>query len=151
MFELSFAIIILIKTIRPFIRKKLTSNISDENFMFINGLFILVLLTIYNLLQNSSKSNIISSSFDTIQSLNCYQIVIFLFLGAMTIMTTLSMLDLDKTSNQSSNIVLLKGLSTLSAVLFGAYMNNEKLSQNKIIGISIILVGIYFINKSNSN
>ena len=138
-------VIVLSKTIHPFVRKKLVSNVSDEHFMCINSLLILIILSVYYYARH--RSNIFKSSFETTTKLNYYQIAFFIFLSCVTIITTLSMLKLDKSDNQSSNIVLLKGGTTLGVILFGAYLNGEQFDQTKLAGMIAILFGIYLINK----
>ena len=58
----------------------------------------------------------------------------------------LSYLTLHKTNNISKLVPMLNGLCNIATILIAYFIYNEKITVVKIIGIFLILIGIYIIN-----
>jgi drug/metabolite transporter (DMT)-like permease len=58
----------------------------------------------------------------------------------------LSYLTLHKTNNISKLVAMLNGLSNIATILIAYFIYKEKITVVKIIGIFLILIGIYIIN-----
>ena len=61
-------------------------------------------------------------------------------------MSQLSYLTLHKTNNISKLVPMLNGLSNIATILIAYFIYKEKLTFIKIIGIFLILTGVYIVN-----
>jgi drug/metabolite transporter (DMT)-like permease len=136
-------LILVIKSFRPFLRKQLLTSFTNDQYMLINSILILIIFIIYLIFQ--SKINIINTTYTTYNNLIIKDKLILIGLALMAVVTNLTLYKLDKMENQIESNIILKELSTIMTLLVGYYVYNKKLSKKQITGIIIICFGVYFI------
>ena len=135
--------IILSWSIRPFLGKSLTQYISNKDIIllyhFIYHLFILAFCG-YILLFRKNNATIF---FKKIKGIPKYMYIILCLAILLSIISQLCYFKLIKTVNVNIFVNTLRGGSALLIFLIGMYAYKEKINLTKIIGIILVLLGIY--------
>lgn len=138
--------IILSWSIRPFLGKSLTQYISNKDIIllyhFIYHLFILAFCG-YILLFKKNNATIFLKK---IKGVPKYMYIILCLAILLSIISQLCYFKLIKTVNVNIFVNTLRGGSALLIFLIGMYAYKEKINLTKIIGILLVLLGIYLIN-----
>jgi drug/metabolite transporter (DMT)-like permease len=144
--EYFYILIILISKIcRPYFKKQLNDKIDDNFFIFYNTITILVLFLLYNFTLNFLNIK----KFDIMRLINNYTELdikfksILLILGILTLINTMSFFELDNSKDQSKMPIIIKSLSTIATILISCYINGENITKKQIIGIILLLSGLY--------
>lgn len=145
------AILMAIKASRPLLRKNLFSKMSEEQYLTINTVSILILLIIYfNIKQYLfGQENQLINLPKIYLNLVPYDKLMLCILSFMTIMATLSTFKIEQSNNSSSNIILMKLLGSIATVGFAYYTNKEKITKDMILGYFFIFIGLLMIGNKN--
>ena len=138
-------LIVICYTLNPFFKKQICKDITNYSYLLMNHItvsLILLLYTSYLLINNSFDIN-------NIEKLNTRQYMYFIGGALTSIFGTLMLINLVRMKDVSYVIPHIQSFVTLSVLLFGFLFFKEKLTINKMIGVLMITLGLYFINKKN--
>lgn len=138
--------IILSWSVRPFLGKSLTKYISNKDIIilyhFIYHLFILAFCSYILLFKKNNADKFLKK----IKTIPTYMYVILFLAILLSIISQLCYFKIIKTANVNIFINTLRGGSALLIFIIGIYAYKEKINLTKIIGILLILLGIYLVN-----
>lgn len=144
MYSLLFGVSIM-KSIRPFFKKNVLNSIDEEDFLFLNTFFICLFVICYFFYNITRRNKRID--FSKYSKLSTAEMVSMIGVSLFTVISTILILQIDK-GTQSSFItsMLTKGFSTIFVIAIGMIVYKEEYSKLQIMGIGLILLGIYFIS-----
>ena len=144
MYSLLFGVSIM-KSIRPFFKKNVLNSIDEEDFLFLNTFFICLFVVCYFFYNITRRNKRID--FSKYSKLSTAEMVSMIGVSLFTVISTILILQIDKGA-QSSFItsMLTKGFSTIFVIAIGMIVYKEEYSKLQIMGIGLILLGIYFIS-----
>lgn len=131
-----FLIILIIKTIKPFLRKKLINNVSEDNFIIINSIIATIVITIYY------RFNL-KTAYDAFNNTTFTDKFIYILLAIFSIINVYSFVRIDKEFNNS--VIILDSFIIITTYLLNSYLNKESLTMIKILGIILIMIGHFII------
>lgn len=147
MFQYLFGLTLL-KSINPYFRKHILNTLDAHDFLFINTVFITILV-IFILLYKISfdKSFKIKDSIKNIKRLSHSQYGCIIILSVLTVTSSLFLYELDKNYNTPLlNFIFLRLGGILAIFLVGIFIFEERYTWSQIIGIFVTLIGVYLIS-----
>jgi drug/metabolite transporter (DMT)-like permease len=136
----------IMKSLRPFFKKNVLKSIDEEDFLFLNTFFICLFVVCY-FFYNFTRKKKKKIDFSKYKNLSTSEIVSMMGVSLFTVISTILVLQLDK-GEQTPFItsMLTKGFSTIFVIAIGMIVYKENYSKLQIMGIGLILLGIYFIS-----
>jgi len=129
-----------------FLMKDLSSYLSKYEIIvlshFVWHVFILLFM-LYIWIFYRSKASLFINNVKKLPNKYKSFLIIVTIIGFIS---QLSYLTLHKTNNISKLVPMLNGLSNIATILIAYFIYKEKITVVKIIGIFLILIGIYIIN-----
>jgi len=129
-----------------FLMKDLSNYLSKYEIIILSHIVwhvFILLFMFYIWIFNRPKANLFINNVKKLP--NKYKSFLFI-VTIIGFMSQLSYLTLHKTNNISKLVPMLNGLSNIATILIAYFLYKEKLTFIKIIGIFLILTGIYIIN-----
>ena len=133
-----FILLCLLKSSRPYIKQVITTDITNEEFMFVNSLIIGLVSFIYAYVYKKHK-------LCNITNLSNKQIGCILLLSVITIATSILYFVLNEENGVLKNMFIIKGIGIIVAMLIGTLFFEESLTIKQKVGVGIICLGLYFI------
>ena len=176
---LPIAILTIIKSSRPLLRKDLMTKINEEQYLVMNSIFVLVILILFyyfrqlnsfftgKALNQSDQLSLFGSfglfgSFSSFSQFNpfnsvkndylnldTYNKIIILVLAVMTVSTTMATFRIEKSTKKSTNLILMKLLGPLSTIAMAYYINKKKITNQTLAGYFIAFVGLIIIGQED--
>ena len=129
-----------------FLMKDLSNYLSKYEIIvlshFVWHVFILLFM-LYIWIFNRRKASLFINNVKKLPNKYKSFLIIVTIIGFMS---QLSYLSLHKTNNISKLVPMLNGLSNIATILIAYFIYKEKLTFVKIIGILLVMLGIYLIN-----
>ena len=138
---LYIALIVICWALTPFLKKRLLQKMGTYNLLVVNHLTITLLIIIYFIYLFKRKKCTLSC----LKKLDKYDILILVFMGAATVISTVLLMESLTTSNISQLMPTLTTLVIVLTLIISCYYG-EKLDIYKIVGILFIIVGIILLN-----
>lgn len=141
-----FLIITLSWSLPHFLMKDLSNYLSKYEILVLYHFLwhiMILLFILYVWMFYRSKANLFINNVKKLP--NKYKSFLFIVI-IIGFISQLSYLTLHKTYNISKLIPILNGLSNIATVLIAYFIYKEELTFVKIIGIFMILTGIYIVN-----
>jgi len=136
------------QSINPYCRKHLLSSLEAEEFMFMNSFlisFFLIIYFIYLIIINSNKH---IDLYNKYTNLSYTQIFAGIAFSGITLLTTYFIINVDKNyGDPFTNSLIIKVFTTIIIIIVGFYIFEEKFTWSKIIGIIILLTGLYLLSE----
>lgn len=133
-----FVLLCLLKSSRPYIKKVITTDITNEEFMFVNSLIIGAASFIYAYIYKKHK-------LCNITNLSTKQLGCVLLLSTITIATSVLYFVLNDENGVLKNMFIIKGIGIIVAMLIGILFFEERLTIRQKIGVGSICLGLFFI------
>lgn len=142
-------IIFIIKFFRSILKKKMTTLVDENQFIMINTTIILILLIFYYIIKSfiSGTKLPFGSIYNKWCDVDMKQKCIIICLSIFTILNSFAFFDLDKSENQSKMPLVIKSLSSVGVIIFSCLIVGEKITIKQIIGIIMMIFGLYLVNK----
>jgi uncharacterized membrane protein len=138
-------LIILCWTLNPFFKKKMLNKLNNDEYFVINHILITTMMAFYFFYLFKKKK----CSPNCLKTLNRYD-YLYIFLGSVTsILGARLMITLIKYKEISYLIAHIQPIVIALTFIIGYIFFSENLSLYKIIGISLIILGLIIINKKN--
>lgn len=135
----------LLKSMSPYFRKHILSTLHSHELLFVQTLFISILVLAYFLYKYTfDRENAI---FKNIYSLKWTQMMCIFFIAILTVLSSILLYEMDKKYMKSTlmNVLLLRVGSTLALLLVGLLLFKERYTLVQICGFLLVLLGIYLI------
>lgn len=136
-------LIVISYTLNPYFKKNICKNIPNFTYILMNHITISILLLLYStyLLMNN-KFNM-----GNIKSLSYKQYLLLLGGGITSLLGSLMLINLVRMGDVSYIVPHIQSFVMLTVLIFGVLFFKEKLTLNKLLGVLMITLGLYFINK----
>ncbi len=144
MFNLLFGITMM-KSIRPIFRKNVMQSIDNYSFLLLNTIFISIFVVLYFYYLNYNNVNF-SDVLKNCGSMNIIQIISMILISFLTILSTILIMNMDKSSISTTSATIMKSISTIILVLLGIFFYKEKYNFTQIYGVILTIIGIFFIS-----
>lgn len=125
---------------RPYIKKHITTTLTDCEFLLLNSLLIATIVIYYGYFHK--KEN-----FNNITEMSLFQIMCLTIFAVITVFTSLEVFKLESQNIIATN-VLLKSVSFILFIVLGVVMFNEVVTYRQGLGFGLIAFGLYL---SSSN
>ena len=136
-------IIVISYTLNPYFKKSICKNIPNFTYILMNHIAISILLLFYlSYLLMNNKLNI-----GNIDNLSYKQYLLLLGGAITSILGTLMLINLVRMDDVSYIIPHIQSFVILTVLFFGILFFKEKITLNKLLGVLMITLGLYFINK----
>lgn len=138
--------ITLMGSTRPYFRKHVLDTLDTHDFLFINALFIAIIIFCWFLYTYFFEKNIIKKTYKNCCELTPAQFGSLFMIALLTVLSSYLIIDIDKNYNTPSlNNIIIKAVSIISLFLVGMIIFNETYNLRQIVGILFCLLGIVII------
>ena len=139
-------VIIICWTANPFIKKVILNKqkLNLDEYFIINHIFVTIIISIYFFYLFKKKK----CSFNCIEKLNKFD-YLFIFLGALTsILAARIMIYIIKLEDVSFLIAHIQPMIIALTFIIGYMFFSEHITLSKIIGVSLIILGLICMNRN---
>ena len=148
MYQYMFGLSIL-KSFTPYFRKHVLTTLNSHDLLFINTFIIFLIVFaffLYQLLFDKSKPLI--ETFKNYKSLTFSQIGALFVMAFLAVGSSIFIYEFDKNYNTPLiNSMFMRTASTISLILVGIFMFEEKYSWKQIAGVFLTIFGILLISQ----
>lgn len=148
MYRYMFGLSIL-KSFTPYFRKHVLTTLNAHDMLFINTFFIffiVFLFFIYQLLFDKAKPLI--ETFKNYRSLSFSQIAALFIMAFLAVGSSIFIYEFDKNYNTPLlNSMFMRTASTISLIIVGIFMFEEKYSWKQLAGVFLTIFGVLLISK----
>ena len=139
-------IIVMCLSINPFLKKKITKNLTGIEFNYANTICILVMLCIVILYKNFiSKSDNININF--LKKLNKNDIMLLICSSMCTLLASVLFIQTIKNMDVSFVVPFTQASTIVASTIIGVLVMKETFNYKVGSGILLIISGIYLMNK----
>ena len=140
------ALLILCWTINPFMKKTASKKLTSGEYLIFNHGICSIIVIIY--LMYLLKDN--QCDIKCLQKLDRKDITYSVLASIITVGSSLILINLVQNNNISYIIPQIQPLVILLTVTFGYLFFGESVESHKIVGIGMIVGGLYFINRGEA-
>ena len=148
MYQYMFGLSIL-KSFTPYFRKHVLTTLNSHDLLFMNTFIIFSIVFcffLYKLLFDKSKPLI--ETFKNYKSLSFSQVGALFVMALLAVSSSIFIYEFDKNYNTPLiNSMFMRTASTISLILVGIFMFEEKYSWKQILGVFLTIFGVYFISQ----
>ena len=129
---------------RPYFRKYISSTLEAHEYVLLNTVLILILLLMYVMYLLCVRKTTLSKLKKNVLSLSIGERICLLVMASLTVVAGLLIFELDKNYNTPlMNSMYLKALSTVALLVVGVLIFKEYYNIHQVLGVVLILLGIY--------
>jgi len=140
----------IMKSFTPYFRKHVLTTLNSHDMLFINTFFISSIVFaffLYKLLFDKSKPLI--ETFKNYRSLSLTQLVALFVMGFLAVGSSIFIYEFDKNYNTPLiNSMFMRASSTISLILVGVFLFEEKYSWKQIAGVFLTIFGILLLSQN---
>jgi drug/metabolite transporter (DMT)-like permease len=138
------AAIAFIQQFRPYIRKQIADRLDPHEFVFLNTMFIALVVSIYLIYLWATEQHSFTDMITKYSTLTIVEYICIFLLAVFTVSSSIFVFHLDKYyNNPFMNSIFLKSAGMIMLILVSVFVFKEKYTINQIFGIAIILSGIF--------
>uniref|UniRef100_A0A6C0HCK1 EamA domain-containing protein n=1 Tax=viral metagenome TaxID=1070528 RepID=A0A6C0HCK1_9ZZZZ len=148
MYQYMFGLSIL-KSFTPYFRKHVLTTLNSHDLLFINTFFIFSIVFLFFLYKLFfDKSNPLIETFKNYKSLSLTQVVALFVMAFLAVGSSIFVYEFDKKYNTPLiNSMFMRTASTISLILVGIFLFEEKYSWKQIAGVFFTIFGVYLISQ----
>ena len=136
-----------LKTFNPYLRKHILNSLESHEYLFLNTFLVFLFVFIYFLYKLIFHDNSVDKLLSKINNLSILQVIYFLLIAFITVISSIVIINLDKYHNTPLlNSLLTKGLATILLILVGVFIYKEKYNYKQLFGIFLTIVGLFLTN-----
>ena len=139
-------ILVICWTINPFFKKLSSKNLNSQEFMFFNHFLCSIIITLYFIYLLYNKQ----CDIKCVKKLNRYELIYSLIGALLTVISSLVLIKLLKENNASFIIPQIQPLVIFLTIIIGFVIFKEDLDNYKIFGGTLIILGLFIINKKSN-
>ena len=148
MYRYMFGLSIL-KSFTPYFRKHALTTLNSHDLLFINTFLIFSIVFaffLYKLWFDKSKPLI--ETFKNYKSLSFTQAGALVLMAFLAVGSSIFIYEFDKNYNTPLiNSMFMRAASTISLILVGAFLFEEKYSWKQIMGVFLTILGVFLISQ----
>jgi len=136
----------ILKIFNPYFRKHILDSLESHEYLFLNTFLISFGVLIYLVYKLIFHDYSINKLVDKINSLNTLQVLYFILIAFITLISSMVIINLDKHYNTPLlNSLLKKGMASVLLILTGIFIYKEKYNYKQVLGLFLIIVGLFLI------
>jgi uncharacterized membrane protein len=136
-----------IKIFNPYFRKHLLETLESHEYLFLNTILVAFFVMLYFIYTLFSHDKYVDKLTDKIKNLTKTQIVYFIIIALVTVISSLVLINFDKYYNTPLiNGLFTKVIAAALLLLVGIFMFKEKYNYRQIFGIVLTVVGLFLIS-----
>jgi drug/metabolite transporter (DMT)-like permease len=141
------ALVSLLKTFTPYLRKHILDSIEEHEYMFINTFFIVLFVLLYFIYKIIYHDDMIDKLTNNIYNLTFLQVIFFMLIAFITVVSSMVLVNLDKNYNTPLiNSMLSKGIAAVMLLFVATMIYKEKYNLKQVFGIILTVIGLILIN-----
>jgi drug/metabolite transporter (DMT)-like permease len=134
----------ILKTFTPYFRKHILNSFESHEFFFLNSLVIFLFGCIYFLYRLIVQPHLFDKLIDKVVGLTSLQMIYFMIIAFVTVFSSIVIIHFDKHYNTPLiNSLLTRGFATISLILVGIFIYNEKYNHIQLFGIFLTVLGLF--------
>jgi len=134
----------ILKTFTPYFRKHILNSFESHEFFFLNSLVIFFFGCIYFLYKLVVQPHLFNKLINKVVGLSFLQAFYFIIIAFVTVFSSIVIIHFDKHYNTPLiNSLLTKGFATISLILVGMFIYNEKYNHIQLFGIFLTVIGLF--------
>jgi uncharacterized membrane protein len=141
---LLLVLLIVCWTLNPFLKKVMTQTFTSHEFLMVNNIVMLLLLSIYYMATRFSKK-LPDIELGKLLTLTPYQYTVLVGGSLMSLVSALVFLMLIKMEDISKLVSISQSITIIASIAVGCMFFNEKLSIKEVVGIMLMVAGITII------
>ena len=132
--------------IKPYFRKHILVNIGHHEYLLLNTVFVLFIISGYFAYEFVFDNKFLMKSLENYSTLTYSQVGALFVVASLTVGSTTFLLKLDRQYNTPSvNSIIVKSVSLVLLFVIGVVVFQEKYTTKKVIGIIVTITGIILI------
>ena len=141
------ALVSLLKTFTPYLRKHILDSIEEHEYMFINTFFIVLFVLLYFIYKIIYHDDMLDKLTNNIYNLTFLQVIFFMLIAFITVVSSMVLVNLDKNYNTPLiNSMLSKGIAAVMLLIVATIIYKEKYNLKQVFGIILTVIGLILIN-----
>ena len=138
--------ITLLKSLSPYFRKHILTTLHSHELLFLQTLFISILVFCYFLY----KWIFHKAPLQNIGSLHWTQLLCIFMIAIVSVFSSILLFEIDKKYNTPMlNVLFMRVASTIALLLVGIFLFKERYSFWQILGLTMIVLGIYLVGSKD--
>ena len=148
MYQYLFGLSIL-KSFTPYFRKHVLTTLNSHDLLFINTFIIFSIVFVFFLYQLLfDKSKPLIETFKNYESLTFSQVGALFIMAFLAVGSSIFIYEFDKNYNTPLiNSMFMRTASTISLILVGIFMFEEKYSWKQIAGVFLTIFGVLLVSQ----
>jgi uncharacterized membrane protein len=136
-------ILTMIKSLKPFMRKYITTTLNIQEFLLVNNVFVsLLIFSIFCYNYFNGYEN-----YTNIRKLDYKQVILLILFSLLTIGSSFIFAKLENNNTVITNTAI-KLFSNVMFLVIGFIMFKEKITYKQLLGLSFCGIGIYLTSKN---
>jgi uncharacterized membrane protein len=137
----------ILQQFRPYFRKHISDKLDNHEYLFLNSVIICIIISVYLIFLVSIEHTNINKLLNKYKSLTLTELFFLTLLCIVTVISGIFIYELDKNHNTPFlNSIYLKLASVLALFCVGVFMFKENYKIHQIIGVAIIILGIFLVS-----
>ena len=126
----------------PYLRKHILTSLDPHDYLFLNIFIIFIMTIIYLSFKVCFQNHDLEFMIKKYKTLTMIQLFFIVFISILTIISTVTIMHLDKYFNHSILYSILgKILAAILLLLVGIFIFKEKYNYKQIIGLIVVIIG----------
>jgi uncharacterized membrane protein len=135
------------KIFNPYFRKHLLETLESHEYLFLNTMLVAFFVLLYFIYNIFSHDKYVHKLTNKIKNLTPTQIVYFIIIALVTVISSLVLIHFDKHYNTPLiNGLFTKVIASVLLLIFGIFMFKENYNYKQICGIILTVVGLFLIS-----
>jgi len=137
----------ILKSFTPYFRKHVLNTLNSHDMLFINTFFIFLIVFAFFLYKLTfDKAKPLIETFKNYKKLSVTQILSLLVMAFLAVGSSIFIYEFDKNFNTPlMNSMFMRAASTISLILVGIFLFEEKYSWKQILGVFLTIFGVILI------
>lgn len=141
------ALTTFLKTFNPYFRKHILDSLESHEYLFLNTFFVAFFVFLYFIYKLIFHDIFFNKLINKINNLSIIQIIYFMLIAFITIISSIVIINLDKYFNTPLiNSLLSKCISAVLLLMVGIFIFKEKYNIKQIFGIFLTIVGLFLVS-----
>ena len=137
----------ILKSFTPYFRKHVLNTLNSHDMLFINTFFIFLIVFAFFLYKLAfDKAKPLIETFKNYKKLSVTQILSLFIMAFLAVGSSIFIYEFDKNFNTPlMNSMFMRAASTVSLILVGIFLFEEKYSWKQILGVFLTIFGVILI------
>ena len=141
------ALTTFLKTLNPYFRKHILDSLESNEYLFLNTFFVSFFVFLYFIYSFTFHDTFFDKLVNKISNLTILQVVYFMIIAFITIVSSIVLINLDKYFNTPLiNSIISKCISAILLLIVGIFIFKEKYNLKQIFGIFLTIVGLFLVS-----